>query len=175
MTHIMPERWRQGLAQLRHDLHEAIDRWWHRHGHAVHHTSVPVRRSPSEHVEPSGWPLQFPSVFSPQLPSIDIEETDDDVVVTAELPGLEKENFTVEISGDRWLRIRGEKKQASEKKMQDAYYAECRYGAFSRTVPLPCEVDADHAKATYKDGALQITVPKTDRAKARPIKIQAAQ
>ncbi len=172
MVHIMPERWRRGLAHLRHDLHEAIDRWWHRHGPAADHTSVPIQRSIPERVEPNDWPLPFPAVFSPQLPSIDVAETDDEVVVTAELPGLEKEHFTVDISGDRWLRIRGEKKQSSEKKTHGAYYAECCYGAFSRTVPLPCEVDADRAQATYKHGALRITVPKTDRAKSRQIRIQ---
>ncbi len=172
MARFIPERWRQGLTHLRHDLHATIDRWWHHHGHgAADGTDTPVRRATPELVEDNGWP-KFPSFLSPQLPSIDVEETDDNVVVTAELPGLEKEDFTVDISSERWLRIRGEKKQSSEKKMQGAYYAECRYGAFSRTVPLPCEIDADHTKATYKHGALRITLPKTDRAKSRLINIQ---
>ena len=174
MAHIIPESWRQGLTQLRHDLHETIDRWWHRHGHmATGDAAVPVRRATAELIDNNSWPLNVSSFFSSQLPSIDVEETDDDVVVMAELPGLEKEDFTVDVSSDRWLRIRGEKKQSSQQKTQSATYAECRYGAFARIVPLPCEIDADQAKAIYKQGALTITLPKTDRSKSRRIKIQA--
>lgn len=173
MTHIMPESWRQGLAHLRHDLHEAIDRWWHRHSHgAPNETAIPVRRETPDYGDAPDWPLAFPSLLGPQLPSIDVEETDDEVVVIAELPGLEKDQFTVDISNERWLRIRGEKKQTSEKNTQGVYYKECHYGAFSRMVSLPCEVDADLAKATYKHGALRITLPKTHRAKSRYIQIE---
>ena len=174
MAYMIPESWRQGLTHLRHDLHQAIDRWWHRHGHtAAGDAVVPVRRTTAELVDHNSWPLNVSSFFSSHLPSIDVEESDDDIVVTAELPGLEKEDFTVDVSSDRWLRIRGEKKRSSQKKTQGATYAECRYGTFARSVPLPCKIDADQAKATYQHGALTITLPKTGRAKSRRIKIQA--
>ncbi len=153
MTQLVPASWRRSLKHLRDDIHDTIDRWWHRHGHMANNdSSVPVQTVTPQLVEGDVWPFKFPSVLSTQLPLIDIEETDDDVRITAELPGLEKKDFTVDISGERLLRIRGEKKQSSEKKTQGATYTECRYGAFARTVPLPCDVDAEHAKATYKHG-----------------------
>ncbi len=173
MTQLMPERWRQGLSQLRSDIHDAIDRWWHHHRHTQGNgPAVPARRVDSELVEETTWPLRFPSSLTAQLPLVDVEETDDDVLITAELPGLEKDDFTVDISGERMLRIRGEKKQSTEKKSRGAYYAECSYGAFSRSLPLPCAIDADHAKATYKHGTLKMTLPKTDRAKRNRVNIQ---
>jgi HSP20 family protein len=102
---------------------------------------------------------------------MDIEETDTEIIVTAELPGLDKDDFTVDISGNR-LRIRGEKKRSSEKQEHGYYYAERSYGAFARTVPLPCDIDADRATATSKNGTLRITLPKTEQAKANRIKVQ---
>jgi HSP20 family protein len=79
-------------------------------------------------------------------PVVDLEETDDNIIVTAELPGLDKDDFTVEISGER-LSIRGEKKQETEEQGREYYYAERRYGAFARVVALPCEIDADKVEA----------------------------
>ena len=172
MAQLIPESWRQGLAHLRDDIHDAIDRWWHHRHHEMEPgTAVPVRRVTPERVEDNAWPLSSPSFLGPHLPLVDVEETEDDVLVTAELPGLEKDDFTVDISGAR-LRIRGEKKQSSERKTRGAYYAECSYGAFSRAILLPCEIDADHAKAAYEHGTLRMTLPKTDRAKASRIKVQ---
>ncbi|WP_089938780.1 Hsp20/alpha crystallin family protein [Candidatus Entotheonella palauensis] len=171
MAHLIPENWRHAAANLRHDIHDAIDRWWHRHRHTAENGSnVPVRRAQAQLVE-DGEGFGFSPFFTTMGPPINVEETDDDVIVTAELPGLEKDDFTVDMSG-RQLRIRGEKKQSSETKERGYYYAESRYGAFARTMPLPCEVDADHANATYKHGVLRITLPKTPGTKSNRINVK---
>jgi HSP20 family protein len=96
-------------------------------------------------------------------------------MVTAALPGLAKENLAAEISGNR-LVIRGEKKATIAKKGREYYYAEQSYGAFARTVVLPCAVDADKASAKYKNGVLRLTLPKTEQAwvQRRQMKIRDA-
>ena len=171
MAHLIPDSWRRSLVHLRDDIHDAVDRWWHQR-HATDETtdSLPVRRVSADLVEDDPF-FRFPSPFAPQHPVMDIEETDAEVIVTAELPGLDKDDFTVDISGNQ-LRIRGEKKRSSEKKGHGYYYAERSYGAFARTVPLPCEIDADRATAISKHGTLRVTLPKTEQAKANRIKVQ---
>jgi HSP20 family protein len=172
MLHLMPQSWRQGLSHMRNKIHDAMNRWWHRHHHtAANGTAIAVGRVPPERLEDNTEAHPFSSWLSPQQPLIDIEETDDDIRITAELPGLEKDDFTVHIS-DKRLFIRGEKRQSSEKKSRGAYDAECSYGAFARAIPLPSEVDAAHAQAIYIHGTLRMTLPKTDRAKSRCITVQ---
>jgi HSP20 family protein len=105
---------------------------------------------------------------------VEVEENDEAVRVTAELPGLAPEDFSVALAGDR-LTIRGEKKTSTEETSGSFYAVEHRYGAFMRALTLPCEVDADRATAQYTHGVLQLTLPKTAQAKARrvhvPIKV----
>lgn len=112
----------------------------------------------------------LPSVFQWGMPAMDVVDSDDEVRVTAELPGLEKDDFHVEVVGDRLI-IRGEKKTDCEKKEGDFHYSECSYGSFSRSVQLPAEVDVDKAAAHYKNGRLTLTLPKTEAAKNRRIKV----
>ena len=171
MAHLIPENWRHAATHLRHELHDAIDRWWHRHHRDSQSGSeVQVHRPVSQLLDGrEGY--DFASLLDRVSPPINIEETDDDIIVVAELPGLEKDDFTVDMSNGQ-LRIRGEKKQSTETKEGGYYYAETRYGAFARTMPLPCEVDVDHAKAIYKQGVLRITLPKTPAAKSSPIHVQ---
>jgi HSP20 family protein len=101
---------------------------------------------------------------------IDLEETEDEVIVQAELPGLNKDDFTVEVSGNR-LVLRGEKRHETEEQRQGYYYAEHSYGTFARVIALPCEVDAGKAVATYRNGLLRITLPKTAQAKAKRLSV----
>jgi len=171
MANLIPDSWRRSLVHLRDDIHDAVDRWWHqRHATDERGDSLPVRRAPADLVEDDPF-FRLPSPFIPQHPVMDIEETDTELIVTAELPGLDKDDFTVDISGNR-LRIRGEKKRSSEKQEHGYYYAERSYGAFARTVPLPCDIDADRATAISKNGTLRITLPKAEQAKANRIKVQ---
>lgn len=104
-------------------------------------------------------------------PAVDIEDRNNEVVVTAELPGLDSKDFNVEVEADRLI-LRGEKKAETEKHDKTYYYRESSYGSFHRVVPLPAEVKRDDAKARYKNGVLTVTLPKTDEARARRINVK---
>ncbi len=103
-------------------------------------------------------------------PSVDVAETDNEVVVTAELPGVEQDNVDITITDDV-LTLKGEKKEEKEVKEKNYHRIERSYGSFQRSISLPAGVQADKAKATYKDGVLHITVPKAEEAKPKQIKI----
>jgi HSP20 family protein len=94
------------------------------------------------------------------IPRMDVSETDTEVTVSAELPGLEEKEITVEVE-DSSLSIRGERKVEDEQEGKSWFRREQTYGAFHRCVELPDNVDTDKAKATFKNGILSITVPKT--------------
>ena len=103
-------------------------------------------------------------------PSVDIAETDNDVVVTAELPGVKQDDVDITITDDV-LTLKGEKKEEKEVKEKNYHRIERSYGSFQRSVSLPAGVQADKAKATYKDGVLHITIPKSEEARPKQIKI----
>jgi len=103
-------------------------------------------------------------------PSVDIAETDNDVVVTAELPGVKQDDVDITITDDV-LTLKGEKKEEKEVKEKNYHRIERSYGSFQRSVSLPAGVQADKAKATYKDGVLHITIPKAEEARPKQIKI----
>ncbi len=104
-------------------------------------------------------------------PAVDVSETEEAVVVRADVPGLEPENIEVHLSGNT-LTIRGEKKQEKEEKKENFYRVERVYGSFLRTIELPAEVEADKVEATYKNGVLKIVLPKKAEAKGKAIKIK---
>jgi len=106
----------------------------------------------------------------PFAPSVDLAETDDEVRVSAELPGLESKDIEISVSGNS-LTLKGEKKEEREEKQGTTYRSERYYGSFSRVIPLPCEVDADKAEATYKNGVLTVTLPKPEEARKSRKKI----
>ncbi|HEY6200694.1 MAG TPA: Hsp20/alpha crystallin family protein [Candidatus Binatia bacterium] len=99
-------------------------------------------------------------------PAIDVYEEKDEVVAKAELPGLEKNDIEVNVI-DHQLTIKGEKKQEQETQEKNFYRAERSYGAFFRTVELPADVESDRAKASFKNGVLEIHIPKTEEAKKK--------
>lgn len=108
-------------------------------------------------------------------PVIDVSETDKELVVTAELPGLNDKDFEVTLAGDL-LTIKGEKKSEHEEKSSDAAYVERRYGSFARTVRLPFEVGEETVDANYDKGVLTVRVPKPAEAQksVRRIEVKAA-
>lgn len=110
------------------------------------------------------------TVFSP---SVDVSETGSEVKVSAELPGMEEKDVTVELS-DNVLTIRGEKKEEQEEKGRNWYRREQSYGSFNRVVPLPANVNGEKAKARFKKGKLTINIPKLaeDSATRRSVKIE---
>jgi HSP20 family protein len=107
----------------------------------------------------------------PRQPAIEITDDKDTVIIKAEIPGLKKENLQVNLS-DSLLTIGGERKQEQEKKGQGFYYSERSYGNFSRSIQLPSDVLADQASANFKDGILEVRLPKTEEAKRKAVKIK---
>jgi HSP20 family protein len=98
-----------------------------------------------------------------------VGETDNELIVTTDVPELKLDDYTVEIVDER-LVVRGEQKQASERDGHND--AERSYSAFMRILPLPRAVDAEHAQARYHNGVLRVTLPKTAQAKSRRVKVQ---
>jgi HSP20 family protein len=103
-------------------------------------------------------------------PAVDLYEDKDAVVVKAELPGMTKDDIQVNIT-DHMLILKGEKKKDEEVKEKDYYRSERIYGAFTRSLPLPTETDPEKVHATFKNGVLEVRLPKTEEAKKREIKI----
>ena len=104
------------------------------------------------------------------LASVDLSETEDALELSVDLPGMEEEDIDVTLrDGD--LTIRGERKDESEETRKNYYRSERAYGAFSRTIALPCEVDEDAIDAKFKKGVLTVHLPKSPKAKEQERKI----
>jgi HSP20 family protein len=107
------------------------------------------------------------------MPSMDVAETDKEIEITAELPGLEEKDVQINVA-DNLLTIRGEKKNEKEQKDKNYRLVERSYGSFERTLELPEGVKADDIKATIAKGVLKVTVPKPAPAQAKKIEVKTA-
>ena len=96
----------------------------------------------------------------------ELSEADDEIEVKVELPGMDEKDIQVTLDEDM-LTIRGERKEQKETKKRNFHVSEMSYGGYSRTIPLPAEVDAGKAKARFRRGVLTLNLPKTDPARAR--------
>lgn len=114
------------------------------------------------------WPLPM---FSAKVPSLDVFEEEDELVVKADLPGISKEEIEVTVTGNV-VTIKGEKKKEEEVKEKDYYRRERSYGSFVRSVELPCEVKSEQIKANFKDGVLEVRMPKTEEAKKKSVSVK---
>lgn len=97
-----------------------------------------------------------------RVPPIDIYESEKDVIIVADLPSVDVKGVSISVSGDK-LTLKGERKRDEELIHEYPFRLERVFGQFERTVQLPCEVQADRAKATYRDGVLKIAIPKAER------------
>lgn len=115
-----------------------------------------------------------PSQFGSWLPSVDVRETPEALLVQAELPGLRPDDVDVRVENGV-LTISGEKKHEVEEGKEDASFhlVERRYGRFERSLTLPGSVNADDVKARFDSGVLTITLPKVEAARPRRIQIEA--
>jgi HSP20 family protein len=104
------------------------------------------------------------------VPLVDMYATKDDLVVTLELPGVSEKDVSVSITGDL-LTVKGERRFENEVKEQDLLHVERTYGKFERLIQLPMAVQADRVKATYRDGILEVKLPKAEELKPKEIKI----
>ena len=117
------------------------------------------------------WPFgELMTNGSKLSPSMNVSETDKDVEVTVELPGVEEKEIDVSLADDV-LTIKGEKKKEEEKSEDDYKIVECSYGAFERAIRLPCEVQADKIEANFKNGVLAVKLPKSPEAETKTRKI----
>jgi HSP20 family protein len=103
-------------------------------------------------------------------PLCDIYEEGDNIVVKAELPGLDRNDIDVQVENNI-LTLRGERKRENEVKSENLFRTERYYGSFTRSFTLPVTVDTEKIRAEYKDGVLLLTMPKVEEAKPRKIKV----
>ena len=121
----------------------------------------------------SGWPTPETAkglMEGEWAPTVDIAETESEIVVTAELPGVKQEDVDVTVTNDV-LTIKGEKKNEKETKKENYHRIERSYGSFHRSIGLPAGVKGGEAKATCKDGVLKVTIPKAEEAKPKQVTV----
>lgn len=127
-------------------------------------------RRPFSLIGPS-WLPRFGLLEREEIsPTVDIFEEGGDVVVKAELPGMKKEDIDVNITDDT-ITISGEKKKEEKVEKKNYYRLERSHGSFTRSFRMPTEVQTDKAKANFKDGVLEVRIPKTEEAKKKEKKI----
>ena len=117
-----------------------------------------------------GWRAEEPAATTSWSPAVDIYETDNEITVKAELPGLEQKDITLSLENNV-LTLKGERRFEKETKQENYHRIERSYGGFSRSFAIPATVDDDKIKADYKDGVLMIALPKKELVKPKQIKI----
>jgi HSP20 family protein len=122
--------------------------------------------------EPFGM-LDWPAFMGGEKwwPAVDIAESDKEVTVRAEIPGIDPNELEVTVTGNQ-LVISGEKKDSTEKSEKGFYHSETRYGTFRRVIPLPEGIDSEHVDAQYANGVLTLKLQKTPAAAAKKIDIK---
>lgn len=106
-------------------------------------------------------------------PAIEMFETNTEVIVRAELPNIDPKKVDITVT-EGTVTLKGETKHEEEQKDRNYYYREILYGAFTRTLKLPTEVKGTEAKAVYKEGVLEVKIPKAEHVKPIPVKVQMA-
>jgi HSP20 family protein len=120
------------------------------------------------------WMARWPSWTDEEegsfVPALEVSESDEEVSIKAQVPGMKREDIQVELA-DGSLLIKGEAKEEKEEKKKSYYRREFSYGQFARRVALPSGVDPGKASAELKDGVLNVRVPKTDEARKQSVKL----
>ncbi len=145
----------QFLSSLRREVDrvcEDVFSGWSRHGHHRHH-----REEKRDVMEPA----------------VEMAETVDAIVVKAQVPGVQRDDLSVEITAEGFT-FRGELRPEKEEPEKRYHRQEICYGTLRRTVSFPVAVDSDKAVASLKDGVLLVTVPKSTAGKAKPVKVEVA-
>jgi HSP20 family protein len=146
MSSLIP--WRGEVDRLRNEMERLYDRFF---------DLRPFRRFSEE----GEW-----------IPTVDVSETAKEIIVNAEIPGVEAKDIDVNLDGNV-LTIKGERKKEHEEKEENFHRIERSYGSFYRSLRLPADVDGERIKATYKKGVLRITMPKTEKETGKKIEISA--
>jgi HSP20 family protein len=117
-----------------------------------------------------GWRGSEPSATTAWSPAVDIFETEGEIVVKAELPGMERKDITLSLEKNV-LTLKGERRFDKETKEENYHRVERAYGGFSRSFSIPATVDDEKIRADYKDGVLKIILPKKEQLKPKQIQI----
>ena len=128
---------------------------------------------------PRGWlrPFHLERAALPELalegwmPKVDVIDRDDDIVVRAEVAGVDKKDLDISVT-ESSVTLKGETKQEEREEQGHYYRHEISRGAFARMVTLPAQVDTEKAKAEFKDGVVEVTLPKVAKSKRRSIKLE---
>ena len=173
---LIPKRRKKGHVPVH------VDRYFEFQPDAWEHPFLELRKATDRLFEDFfrsfRWPLtegkstwgSTANVLGTDWPRVDMDETDEEIRITAELPGVDRGNIDVSVSDNR-ITIRGEKKEQEENKGRGYYTLERSYGSFQRSFSLPCEVELDNVDASFKDGVLTVKLPKSAAAQARIKKI----
>ena len=149
MSNLIPEPWREALERVSDKVDHFLTRLasWKKHEHSPEKINAET----------------LPDFMQRGGPLLDMHETPDDLIIRAEVPGLQKDDFSVEFIGKRLI-IKGEKKVLRKQKGGDGcLIAECRYGSFRRTLQIPYVIDEKNVSANLKDGVLTIRLPKSEQ------------
>ena len=114
------------------------------------------------------WPLLS---LEMRVPRVDIVDRDDEILVRAEIPGVDKKDVEITLTEDL-LTIKAGARHESKEEKGDYYRSEISSGMFARTITLPGSVNADKARSEFKDGVLKLALPKVENAKRRTIKVE---
>lgn len=162
------------MAQVRRGLedawHSMAEGWQHLRERAAGALTRFTPGAPAAGAPPSGATSAFPTV-SWALLAGDVFEDGDKIVVRLEAPGMEKEDFDLEVRDDA-LFVRGEKRFEDERTEGQYRVRQCAYGCFHRVIPLPVAVQAEKAEASYRNGVLRVELPKAEQARARRIEVR---
>ena len=150
---MLPTRWKpfRELSVLQRDIDDLFTRAFGRHGH-------------------ERWLPRFPGE-SAEYPAVDFVLKDQDLLIRAELPGIDPKDVDISVSGNL-LTIRGEQKVERESRDEEYYMREIHHGEFERTITLPEGVNTEKIKANYKSGILEVSMPARGISKARRIPIE---
>lgn len=128
---------------------------------------------PESWLHPSKWELpEWTSLGSLELttPKVDIIDRDEDILVRADIPGVKKENLEVSLT-DNTITLKGSTSEEKKEEKGDYFCSETMKGSFSRTMSLPSDVDGSKATSVFKDGVLEVVVPKLEKARRHSVKI----
>ena len=117
-----------------------------------------------------GWKNDEPSATTSWSPAVDIYETDSEIMVQAELPGIDRKDIALQLENNV-LTLKGDRRFEKETNHENYHRIERSYGGFSRAFTIPTIVDEDKIRADYRDGILKIALPKKEQVKAKQIKI----
>jgi HSP20 family protein len=119
----------------------------------------------------SDWPARAQGITAPGNPAMNVWTDEDSAIVTAELPGVDRDKIDISVEDDT-VTVRGER-QPDEKEGATYHRRERRYGTFVRSFRLPFRVDAENVEATYTDGVLKIVLPRAEEEKPKKVRVQA--